>query len=317
MEAEVPPVQIKREITLSDRIVAICQGVGGVLDRNLAAHLPDVDAKSRAEAVNSLLSKGKISLFQTQNGVLYKCKQVSNAGGSGGAGGSQPVVKGDVEEKLVYKIIGEAGNKGTWIRDIRIKSSLGQTQLNKVLKSLKSKKLIKEVKSVNSTRKIVYMLFNLEPDSSITGGAWYSDQEFESEYVEVLNQQCYKFLRQKLDQAKKNSQSPLAVRNASYVSSNEVLKYINNLGISKVKLEVKDIEAILDTLIYDGKAEKTVHVDNDNYYRAINALNATAGVMRVPCGGCPQIRNCSTSMTGKSGTIHANNCTYMKEWLAS
>ena len=35
---------------------------------------------------------------------------------------------------------------------------------------------MKEVKCVNSTRKIVYMLSNLEPDRSVTGGAWYSDQ---------------------------------------------------------------------------------------------------------------------------------------------
>ena len=61
------------------------------------------------------------------------------------------------EEKIVYKIIEDAGNKGTWIRDIRINSNLVQTQLNKVLKSLESKKLIKVVKSVNATKKKVYM----------------------------------------------------------------------------------------------------------------------------------------------------------------
>lgn len=42
------------------------------------------------------------------------------------------------------------------------------------------------------------MLFNLEPDITVTGGAWYSDQDFESEFVEVLNQQCYKYLEQKV-----------------------------------------------------------------------------------------------------------------------
>ena len=42
------------------------------------------------------------------------------------------------------------------------------------------------------------MLFNLEPDQSVTGGSWYSDQDFESEFVDVLNQQCFKFLQQKV-----------------------------------------------------------------------------------------------------------------------
>ena len=33
------------------------------------------------------------------------------------------------------------------------------------------------------------MLYHLEPDRSVTGGAWYSDQDFESEFVDILNQQ--------------------------------------------------------------------------------------------------------------------------------
>ena len=49
-----------------------------------------------------------------------------------------------------------------------------------------------------ASKKKVYMLFNVEPDISVTGGAWYSDQDFESEFVEVLNQQCYKYLQQKV-----------------------------------------------------------------------------------------------------------------------
>lgn len=46
------------------------------------------------------------------------------------------------------------------------------------------------------------MLYNLEPDRSITGGSWYSDNEFESEFVEILNQQCYRILAQKAEAAK-------------------------------------------------------------------------------------------------------------------
>ena len=42
------------------------------------------------------------------------------------------------------------------------------------------------------------MLYDLEPAQSVTGGAWYSDQDFESEFVEVLNQQCHKFLEQRV-----------------------------------------------------------------------------------------------------------------------
>lgn len=46
------------------------------------------------------------------------------------------------------------------------------------------------------------MLYNVEPDRSITGGAWYSDQDFESEFVDVLNQQSHRFLEQAAQNAK-------------------------------------------------------------------------------------------------------------------
>lgn len=80
---------------------------------------------------------------------------------------------------------------------LRSKSNLGQTEVSKVLHKLNSKGLIKRVTSVQAPKKSVYMLFDLTPDEILTGGVWYSDQEFDSELMEVLNQQCLKFLQQK------------------------------------------------------------------------------------------------------------------------
>lgn len=79
--------------------------------------------------------------------------------------------------------------------------------MNKVLKSLETKKIIKAVKSVAASKKKVYMLFDLDPDSSVTGGAWYQDQDFESEFVDVLSQQCHRYLVQRLEDAVKQGKS--------------------------------------------------------------------------------------------------------------
>ena len=168
------------ENTIQELLVKFPQGIG---DKVIIANLPEtVDNKTRAEAINRLLVEDKIDLMKTSEGLLYKNKNPSRASS----------ISGDQEEKVVFKIVESSGSLGTWIRDIRAKSNLGQTQLNKVLKSLESRRLIKAVKSVNATKKKVYMLYNLEPDRSVTGGAWYSDHDFESEFVEVLNQQCYR-----------------------------------------------------------------------------------------------------------------------------
>lgn len=66
----------------------------------------------------------------------------------------------------------------------------------------------------------------------------------------------------------------------------------------QVSLTVQDIETILNTLIFDGKAEMIVVSDGAmsnlevgmvqrKLYRAIKALVPVPGLMRVPCGVCP------------------------------
>ncbi len=308
VQVKVEPTSSQDQDAASQRILAICGEIpGGVSDKVLQATLPDIHPKDRALALNALLTAGKIDLLRSaEKGLLYKIKQADAKSSS---------IRGDAEEKVVHRIIEEAGNKGTWIRDIRVKSNLGQSQLTKVLKSLKQKKLVKEVKCVNSTRKIVYMLYEVEPDRSVTGGAWYNDQDFESEFVEILNQQCYRFLYQKLETARSSPDGPLAIKNLSLTPSKEVLQYIDNLGISKVKLRVEDIEAILETLVYDGKVERSMGVSEGSgkVYRAVESLVPTVGLMRVPCGGCPVARDCSPAM----GEVNPSKCKYIKDWLSS
>ncbi len=42
------------------------------------------------------------------------------------------------------------------------------------------------------------MLYNLEPDRSVTGGAWYSGQEFDWVFVNVLTEGCFNYLKDKV-----------------------------------------------------------------------------------------------------------------------
>lgn len=66
--------------------------------------------------------------------------------------------------------------------------------VNTTIKSLEKKNIIKSVKPVKNSIRKVYMLYELEPSSEITGGAWYSGQEFDTAFVDVLAEQCYKFI---------------------------------------------------------------------------------------------------------------------------
>ena len=58
----------------------------------------------------------------------------------------------------------------------------------------------------------------------MTGGAWYTDQEFESEFVEILNQQSYNYLYEKLEKSRQagSNTGPMAARSMSMATSKEV-----------------------------------------------------------------------------------------------
>ncbi len=42
------------------------------------------------------------------------------------------------------------------------------------------------------------MLYELEPSVELTGGAWYTDQELDVEFIDTLANQLYKFIASKV-----------------------------------------------------------------------------------------------------------------------
>lgn len=305
-------------INAEQKILELCaQLPDGLSDLMLQSQMPQVTAQQRLAALNRLLSQNKLDLFKSPQGVVYKLKDPRLDPSTGSA-------SENLDEKLVYGVIKESGSKGIWIRDISIKTNVKSTALNKALKSLESRKLIKSVQSVNANKKKVYMLFELEPDRSITGGAWYSGKEFESEFVEILNEQCFRYLCDKREQINTNSKyanDPLLKRNAQFATSKEIRDFIQSLGISKINLSVEDIECILNTLVYDGKVEKSVVANSTAggagehifLFRAVYSILSSqygSSVVRTPCGICPLIDQCHPD-----GIINPRQCVYMKEWL--
>jgi len=290
---------------IETRIVQLCQQFPkGVLDKVLENDMPGVN---RVPAINRLLNQGKINVLRSKNKELLYILNDKAA--------NIKLKGGEVEERVVFKIIEEAGNKGIWLKDIRYKSNLNSTTLTKIIKALEGKKLIKAITSVSAAKKKLYMLYNLEPDRSITGGAWYSqDQEYDSEFVDMLNQQCHRQLAAKAERAKETQGGPLMVWNASFMKSKEICQAIQDLQISKVPLSLEDVELILDTLVYDGKVEKSIAHETGGeqmkMYRAIESLLPSAGFVRIPCGICMVINSC-----GAVGSVRPQSCVYYNEWF--
>uniref|UniRef100_A0A182NZY6 DNA-directed RNA polymerase III subunit RPC6 n=1 Tax=Anopheles epiroticus TaxID=199890 RepID=A0A182NZY6_9DIPT len=289
--------------TIGFQIIALAKDKPeGINNDDLSESLQAVPPEKRVQALNKLLQDAVLEILKKGNTLIYRLKDPGKK--------SSAPKDIDNEERVIYNIVEEGGNKGIWIRDIRVKSNLAMTQLNKVLKQLENKKLIKAVKSVNASKKKVYMLYNLEPDRSITGGAWYQDQDFEAEFVDVLNQQCLRFLRQKRELAKSSGEGPLAVQKLSECSVGDVHRFISDLGISKISLDEDDLETILKTVVYDGKAERVAQISGGFLYRAIETPIAAPGLVQMPCGICPVIKNCADC-----GEVTPKLCTYISEWL--
>ncbi|KAM9701083.1 LOW QUALITY PROTEIN: DNA-directed RNA polymerase III subunit RPC6-like, partial [Menidia menidia] len=84
--------------------------------------------------------QGQLDLLRNSSGLLYRLKDSH----------SSSKMKGSDNQRRswLYQVIEDAGTKAIWSRDIRFKSNLPLTEVNKILKNLESKKLIKAVKSV-------------------------------------------------------------------------------------------------------------------------------------------------------------------------
>lgn len=303
----------------------------GLSEAELSRTMSSTAGQLRVDAINSLTNEGRVQLFKRGTELIYRSvdsKTFSN---------HSTVINSNIslEERAIYQVIETAGSKGIWNREIRNQTKLPLNQMGKVLKNLETKKLIKAVKSVTASKKKLYMLYGLEPDKSVTGGAWYSGTEFESEYVQILHEQCYQFVKRRL-QSTEGTSDFVEGRNLSLVSSSEVKEYIDKLKISNVILTLQDIEMVLETIVFDGLIEKITVVKKPDiaapvmsekvltpddeesdaghvtyYYRALSKLVESSGMMRVPCGQCPYIHECRPG-----AVINPSMCLYLERWFS-
>ena len=48
----------------------------------------------------------------------------------------------------------------------------------------------------------MYLLYDVTPDSSLTGGPWWSNGEFDNQFVELLHKICSQLLEKRLVKAR-------------------------------------------------------------------------------------------------------------------
>ena len=152
----------------------------------------------------------------------------------------------DAPSKMVYQVIEASGARGIWTVDIRVRTNVQQATLTKIFKQLETRRLIKPIKAVTAKTKKLYMLYDLTPAKEITGGPWYSEYEFDHEFIaELRNFMVLCITRMN---------GGYGVGNG--VTVRQISAKMTQANVSRVQLSHDEVSQLLRTLILDYIVEQ-------------------------------------------------------------
>lgn len=183
----------------------------------------------------------------------------------------------------IYNIVESTGNKGIWRKRLRTLSKMEEKPMSNALSDLVNRKLIKEVSNLEGKK--VYMLFNLQPSSDITGGVWYQSGSFNTALVDSLIGNAVNFVREK----------PKGVQYQAVVS------FIRSSRIGNVSLSDAEAHQIVEACINSGAVTLA-----GGMLIAVQVQPPTCPVSRIPCRSCPVAHMCSPE-----GDINPVECPYL------
>jgi DNA-directed RNA polymerase III subunit RPC6 len=314
---------------VESRILELCRRypqalAQDVLVTELSPHHSNADI---VMGINALIQRGRLQLIRSSDDkIVYR--EVSEDVAAKFRGLSP-------EDMLIYQLIEASGNQGIWTKHLKTKSNLQQTQINKILKNLENRKLVKQVKSVEAKTRKVYMLFDLEPSRDLTGGPWYSEQDFDSAFVDELLSHIYKYIVAK-----------------NFVTLQQIAEFIKASGITAVELRDHDVQSLINALLWDGRitevqdlrapssasaasftgssssssssssSASSVSRKRDAHgqpagmpqsavaYKAAGYLLEADSFTEAPCASCPVFNVCSPN-----SEVNPQDCAYYQTWL--
>ncbi|KAG2231280.1 RNA polymerase Rpc34 [Thamnidium elegans] len=282
----------------------------------------DMDVQESYLAMNALLKKNTLEVIALNGENMLKAIDLRDA---------EKASKLNDDARLVYNMIRAASNTGIWTKELKKKTNLHTIVLNRTLKSLEQRQEIKAVKHVKYPTRKIYMLYNLSPSSEVTGGAWYTDQELDTDFIDSLKAACLKYITSRsFPRTEGVTDAVFSADHEHYPTATEVRRFIAESRISSIDLSVKDITSLLDVLVYDGVVEKKMPFmagmedfsddDDDDEdssvqwsYKAVRKVASrlpTEALTETPCGRCPVFSFCL-----EDGPVSPMNCEYFKTWL--
>lgn len=199
----------------------------------LKIHFGDTRYLELVPIINELMTSSRLTMSKIGGDLVYSLVSDEVASKFSGL---------DANHKLVYQVIEKAGNVGIWTKDIRIQTNIQQQTITKIFKTLEGRQLIKPVKSVNAKSKKIYMVYGLQPAKEVTGGPWYTELEFDHEFINELRAFILLCV-QRINQGKG-------------VTLDEITEKMKQGKVSRVELNPDEVQQLLQTLAFDFKVEQ-------------------------------------------------------------
>jgi len=183
--------------------------------------------------LNDLIKESRLSMSKVGSELFYNFIEEEVASKFAGL---------DVSARMVYQLIEKSGNRGIWTKDIRIQSNIQQQALNKIFKNLENRRLIKPLKAVTAKAKKLYMLFDLQPAKEITGGPWYTELEFDHEFVSELRNFVLVCVKR--------------INSGKGCTLKEIASKMKEANVSRVQLNLSEVQQLVQTLAFDYMIEQ-------------------------------------------------------------
>lgn len=193
-----------------------------------------------APVINALTQEDRLAMSQVPGSgeLVYRLESPERAARFAGL---------DRAARMVYHVVEQAGDTGVWTKDVRLRTGVQQQALNKIFRALEHRRLVKPVKSVAAKAKKLYMLYDLVPSKELTGGVWYSDLEFDHEFISELRNFILHCVRR--------------LNGGRGVTVAEVQQTLVEKKVCKIDLAVEEMEQLVETLVYDYLIEEAGHND--------------------------------------------------------
>ena len=243
------------------------------------------DKQKLLEAANALKGKRRLEVVRNSDGqIFFKAVAADTA----------LKFEGLTEEhRSLYKLIKDAGDTGIWTKDLQRKSGIATASLTRLAKMLESRKLIKQVAPIQSRTRKVWMLYELEPSSEVSGGSWYKDGTIDADLVDGLRESAYEYIA--------GCNRPVGVA--------DLHRYLTSQGENR---SIEDVTAVLYTLELDKRvANQSASAGKPAYsVRSQANLSAFDSLESIPCLSCPVISRCCPG-----ADVSPETCKYLKTWL--